>query len=126
VFVKSIVYVYFKKNSFPILLNLFFVAFLSFVVGYYLYSLAHILISPSQKKTTLISILGVTNIQQRMLSGCFEGYILSRYWLYDVVRSGYKFIHCDVINKGGFFNITIIVRATFVTTSKYKIFNPIF
>jgi hypothetical protein len=60
-----------------------------------------------------------------MLSGCFEGYILNRYWSYDVVGSGYKFIHYDLINKGGFFTITLIVKANFVTISIYRILNPI-
>jgi hypothetical protein len=56
-----------------------------------------------------------------MLSGCFEGYILNRYGSYDVVRSGYKFIHCDLTNKVRFLIVTLIVRATFVTT-----FSPCF
>jgi hypothetical protein len=51
-----------------------------------------------------------------MLNGCFKSYILNRYGSYDVVRTGYKFIHCDLTNKVGFLTITFIVRATFVTT----------
>jgi hypothetical protein len=51
-----------------------------------------------------------------MLSGCFEGYILNRYGLYDVVSSGYKFIHCDITNKVGFLVTTLIVGVEFVTT----------
>lgn len=41
-----------------------------------------------------------------MFSGCFEGYILSRYGSYDVVGNGYKFIHCDLIHQVGF---TIVI-----------------
>jgi hypothetical protein len=46
----------------------------------------------------------------------FEGYILNRYGLYDVVGSGYKFIHCDLIDKVGFFIVTLTIGAAFVTT----------
>jgi hypothetical protein len=45
-----------------------------------------------------------------MLNGCFEGYILNRYGSYDVVRNGYKFIHCDLTNKVGFLTITIYCK----------------
>jgi hypothetical protein len=88
--------------------------------------MAHIVINPSKKKKTrLIFVLGVTNMQQRMLNGGFEGYIL-RYWLYDVVGNGYKFIHCDFTDKGGFLTITLTVRAAFVTIGKYRITNLTF
>ncbi len=40
--------------------------------------MARIVVSLSKKRTSPISILGVTNIQQIMLSECFEGYIMSR------------------------------------------------
>jgi len=51
-----------------------------------------------------------------MLRGCFEGYILSRYVSYDVVGTGYKFIHCGLTNKVGFFNVTFTIGVAFVTT----------
>jgi len=51
-----------------------------------------------------------------MLNGCFAGYILSRYGSYDVVGSGYKFIHCDFIDKVRLLTITFTIGATFVTT----------
>jgi hypothetical protein len=87
--------------------------------------MAHVVINPSKKKTRLIFGLGVIDIQQRMLNGCFEDYIL-RYWLYDVVGNGYKFIHCDFIDKGGFLTITLTIRVAFVTIGKYRINNLIF
>ncbi len=55
--------------------------------------MAKIVVKLNKKRTTPILILGVINIQQIMLSECFEGYIMSKYGLYDVVRNGYKFIH---------------------------------
>ncbi len=61
---------YVKKN---------YVVFLCFVVGHYLQSMAKIVVSPSKKRTPPIFVVGVIDIQQIMLSGCFEGYILSRY-----------------------------------------------
>jgi len=70
----------------------------------------------SKKKATPIFVLGVIDIQHKMLSGCFKGYILSRCGSYDVVGSGYNFIHCDFTYKVGFLNITLTVGVAFVTT----------
>jgi hypothetical protein len=61
--------------------------------------MVEIVANPSKKIVTPICVVGVIDIQQIMLSGYFEGYILSRFRSYDVVRSGYKFIDCDLINK---------------------------
>ncbi len=36
-------------------------------------------VSPSKKRLALITIWGMSNIQQKMLGGCFEGYIASKY-----------------------------------------------
>jgi hypothetical protein len=69
--------------------------------------MAKIVTSPNKKKTTPISIVDVTDIQQKMLNGCFEDYILSRYGSYDVLGSGYNFIHCDLTNKVGLLTITL-------------------
>ncbi len=44
------------------------------LVGYYLYSMAHVG-NISKNRITFIFVWAITNIQQRMLSGCFEGYI---------------------------------------------------
>ncbi len=69
-----------------------------------------------QKNTTLICVLVVTDIKQRMLSGCSESYILNRHGLYDVVMSEYKFIHCDLTDKVKFLIVTFTIGATFVMT----------
>jgi hypothetical protein len=65
--------------------------------------MAKIVVSLSKKNKSHVYVLGVINIQQIMLSECFEGYIMSRYGLYDVVTSGYKFIHYDFIDRARFF-----------------------
>lgn len=60
-----------------------------------------------RKRSTPMIVWGVSDIQQRMLGGCFEGYIVSRYGSYDVSNSGYKYIHCDLIDLGWFFHCDI-------------------
>jgi hypothetical protein len=40
--------------------------------------------SPNKKRLAPMTIWGVSNIQQRMLGGCFKGYIASKYGSYDV------------------------------------------
>jgi hypothetical protein len=45
-------------------------------------------VSPSKKRLTLMTIWGVSNIQQRMLRGCFEGYIVNKYGSYNVYIVG--------------------------------------
>jgi hypothetical protein len=42
----------------------------------------------------------------KMLGASFEGWILKRYGLYDVVSNGYKYVHCDLIDTTRYF-ITI-------------------
>jgi len=78
--------------------------------------MVEIVASLSKKRAIPIFVLGVTDIQHKMLSGCFKGCILSRCGSYDVVGSGYKFIHCDLTYKVGFLTITLIVGVAFVTT----------
>ncbi len=78
--------------------------------------MVEIVANPSKKRAAPIFVLGVTDIQHRMLSGCFKSYIMGRYDLYDVVGSEYKFIHCDLIDKVGLLTITLIIRVAFVTT----------
>ncbi len=41
-----------------------------------------------------------------MLWASFEGWILKRYGLYDVVSNAYKYVHCDLIDTTRYF-ITI-------------------
>ncbi len=64
-------------------------------------------VNPSKKISTPMIVWGVSDIQQRMLGGCFEGYIVSRYGSYNVASSGYKYIHCDLIDLGCFFHCDI-------------------
>jgi hypothetical protein len=45
------------------------------LVGYYLYSMAHVVGNFCKNKTTFIFVWAITDIQLMMLSGCFEGYI---------------------------------------------------
>jgi hypothetical protein len=91
---------------YPILLNLFYVVFCVFLLNI-IYSQWQRLLLAQTKKKTPISVVGVTNIQQKMLNGCFEDYILSIYGSYDVLRSAYNFIHCDLTNKVGLLTITL-------------------
>jgi hypothetical protein len=51
-----------------------FIEYLFSLVGYYLYSMAHV-VSSLCKNKTFIFVWAIIDIQQRMLSGCFEGYI---------------------------------------------------
>jgi hypothetical protein len=51
-----------------------------------------------------------------MLGAIFEGYIVSKYGSYDVPRSGFKYIHCDLIDPLGYFIVTLIADVAFVTT----------
>lgn len=76
-----IVCFYAFENNFknPIILNLFSIVFLCFCVGYYLLSMANIVVSPNKKRTPPIFVVSVIDIQQIMSSGCFEGYMLIRY-----------------------------------------------
>jgi hypothetical protein len=41
-------------------------------------------VSLSKKRLTPMTIWGVSNIQQKMLGGFFEGYIVSKYGSYNV------------------------------------------
>jgi hypothetical protein len=45
------------------------------------------------KKTTHVNVVGIINVQQKMLRACFEGYIVNMYGFANVPRSGFKYIH---------------------------------
>jgi len=47
----------------------------------------------NKKKIAPFSVMGITNVQQRMLGVVFERYVVSRYGSYNVARSGFKYIH---------------------------------
>lgn len=51
-----------------------------------------------------------------MLGAIFEGYIVSKYGSYDVPKSGFKYLHCDLIDLLGYFIVTLIANVAFVTT----------
>jgi hypothetical protein len=51
-----------------------------------------------------------------MLGAFFKGYIQSLYRSYDVVGSGYKYIHYDLIDVIGYMTISLIIKPNFVTT----------
>jgi len=53
---------------------------------------------PNKKRATLMSIVGILDMQQRLLGVVFEGYIVSRYGFYNVIDDGFKYIHCDLID----------------------------
>jgi len=45
------------------------------------------------KKITLVNVVGIIDVQQKMFSACFEGYIVSMYGFANVHRNGFKYIH---------------------------------
>jgi hypothetical protein len=47
----------------------------------------------SKKRTSPMSIVGIINMQQKMLGVIFEGYIISKYEFYDVTDNGFKYIN---------------------------------
>jgi len=61
-------------------------------------------------------VVGITDMQQRMLNAIFEVYIVNMYESYDVARNSFKYIHCDFIDVLRCLTITLIVGLVFVTT----------
>jgi hypothetical protein len=53
--------------------------FVLLVESFYYIFMTTMEVSPSKKRLALITIWGMSNIQQKMLGGCFEGYIASKY-----------------------------------------------
>ncbi len=49
-----------------------------------------------------------------MSGGCFEGYVVNTYGSYDVLRSGYKYIHYDLIDCEGYTTMTLTIGSYFV------------
>jgi hypothetical protein len=56
---------------------------------------------PNKKRTTRMSIVGIINMQQRMLGVVFKGHIVNMYGFYNVIGNGFKYIHCDLIDVLG-------------------------
>jgi hypothetical protein len=51
-----------------------------------------------------------------MFGAWFEGYIVSKYGYVDVPGSGFKYIHCDLIDPIGYLTIILNVGSNFVCT----------
>ncbi len=68
-----------------------------------------------RKQFAPINMVSIFYVEQRMLGASFEGCILSHYGSCDVVRSGCKYINCDLTNPSSFMTITLMVGSTFVT-----------
>jgi hypothetical protein len=49
--------------------------------------------SASRKRGAPPHVIQITNIQQIMFSGYFEGFIMNRYGSYDVPGSAFKYIY---------------------------------
>jgi hypothetical protein len=52
--------------------------------------------NPTKKISFLMIVWGVSNIQQKMLGGCFKRYIIYRYGSYDATKNKFKYTHCDL------------------------------
>jgi hypothetical protein len=51
-----------------------------------------------------------------MLGVYFEGYIVNKYGFVDVLGSGFKYIHCDLVDPLGYSTIILTIRSNFVST----------
>jgi hypothetical protein len=51
-----------------------------------------------------------------MFGACFEGYIVSRYGSTNLLGSGFKYIHCDLVDPFGYLITILLVRSNFVST----------
>jgi hypothetical protein len=51
-----------------------------------------------------------------MFGAWFEGYIVSKYGSIDLLGSGFKYIHCDLIDPIGYLTIILNVGSNFVST----------
>jgi hypothetical protein len=70
----------------------------------------------SKERPSAIIVWGVSNIQQRMLGGCFKGYIAYKYESYDVAKHKFKYTHCDLTYQIGYMTMTLIIGSYFATT----------
>jgi hypothetical protein len=67
-------------------------------------------------KVVHVNVVEITNVQHKMLGVVFEGYVVDKYGYYNVVGSGFKYIHYDLIDPFGYLTIMLIVGFAFVTT----------
>lgn len=61
-------------------------------------------------------VVGIIDMQERMLVAIFEVHIVSSYESYDVASSSFKYIHCDLVDVLRYLTITLIIGLAFVTT----------
>lgn len=57
-------------------------------------------------RTSLIIIVRIIDVQKRKLSVVFQGYVIKKYNCYDVPRSGFQYIYCDLIDLFKYLIIT--------------------
>jgi hypothetical protein len=70
----------------------------------------------SRKINALLNVIYITNIQQRMLSGYFEIFIMDKYGSYNVLNNVFKYMHYDLTNARGLRTITLTFNLNFITT----------
>jgi len=78
--------------------------------------MAQLVPSASRKRTALVNVGGITDVQQKMFGVYFEGYIVSRYGFANVPRSGFKYIHCDLVDPLGYLTIILTIGSSFVSS----------
>jgi hypothetical protein len=83
---------------------------------FFLVSVVVGLTSLSKNRLVILDIVSIIEVKERMLGACFDGLIVSQYGFYDVFSSGYKYIHCDLIDVFGYMTIAFIVNFGFMTT----------
>jgi hypothetical protein len=78
--------------------------------------MAQLVPSPSKKRIALVNVVGITNVQQKLCGACFEGYIVNKYGSANVLGSGFKYIHYNLVDPLGYLTIIMIVWSSFVFT----------
>lgn len=76
--------------------------------------MAKLLHGLNKKITAPIFVVGIIDVQQRMLGALFEGYIVSRYGFYNVFGHDVKYIQYDLVYALGYLTFTLMVGSTFV------------
>jgi len=51
-----------------------------------------------------------------MFGACFEGYIVNMYGSTNVLGSGFKYMHCDLVDPLRYLTITLTIGSSFVST----------
>ncbi len=71
--------------------------------------MAKLVPSASRKRGAPLNVIQITNIQQRMLGGYFEGLIMNKYKSFNDFENVFKYIQCDFRDARGFKIIILIV-----------------